>query len=164
MGFWVFLIHSTLVSVLLSASFERCFVSRMRDFFSMLFTIFTVFNNFYFCRFLPFLKTISTIFHIFHNFHWFSPYFTNLNSFAPFFLVFHSFNSFSLFFIIFHRFSQLFTISNRFSLLPIKTVLNLKKKLFSTFKKKYFQLFSLFSTVLHWCYYPQTPRDSVPSV
>ena len=32
-GFWVFLFHPTVVSVLLSASFERCFVSRMQDFF-----------------------------------------------------------------------------------------------------------------------------------
>ena len=32
-GFWVFLVHPTVVSVLLSASVERCFVSRMRDFF-----------------------------------------------------------------------------------------------------------------------------------
>ena len=30
--FWVFLVHPTVVSVLLSASVERCFVSRMRDF------------------------------------------------------------------------------------------------------------------------------------
>ena len=34
LGFWVFLVHPTEVSVLLSASVERCFVSRMRDFFS----------------------------------------------------------------------------------------------------------------------------------
>ena len=33
MGFWVFLVHPIVVSVLLSASVERCFVSRMRDFF-----------------------------------------------------------------------------------------------------------------------------------
>ena len=33
LGFWVFLVHPTVVSVLLSASVERCFVSRMRDFF-----------------------------------------------------------------------------------------------------------------------------------
>ena len=32
-GFWVFLVHPTVVSVLLSASVERCFVSRMRDFY-----------------------------------------------------------------------------------------------------------------------------------
>ena len=32
MGFWVFLVHPTVVLVLLSASVERCFVSRMRDF------------------------------------------------------------------------------------------------------------------------------------
>ena len=31
-GFGVFLVHPTVVSVLLSASVERCFVSRMRDF------------------------------------------------------------------------------------------------------------------------------------
>ena len=33
MGFGVFLVHPTVVSVLLSASVERCFVSRRRDFF-----------------------------------------------------------------------------------------------------------------------------------
>ena len=33
MGFWVFLVHPTVVSVLLSALVERCFVSRMQDFF-----------------------------------------------------------------------------------------------------------------------------------
>ena len=33
MGFWVFLVQPTVVSVLLSASVKRCFVSRMRDFF-----------------------------------------------------------------------------------------------------------------------------------
>ena len=32
LGFWLFLVHPTVVSVLLSASVERCFVSRMRDF------------------------------------------------------------------------------------------------------------------------------------
>ena len=32
MCFGVFLVHPTVVSVLLSASVERCFVSRMRDF------------------------------------------------------------------------------------------------------------------------------------
>ena len=32
-GFWVFLVHRTVVSVLLSASVERCFVSLMQDFF-----------------------------------------------------------------------------------------------------------------------------------
>ena len=32
-GFRIFLVHPTVVSVLLSASVERCFVSRMRDFF-----------------------------------------------------------------------------------------------------------------------------------
>ena len=31
-GFWVFLVHPPMASVLLSASVERCFVSRMRDF------------------------------------------------------------------------------------------------------------------------------------
>ena len=34
LGFWVFLIHPTVVSVLLSASVERFGVSRMLDFFS----------------------------------------------------------------------------------------------------------------------------------
>ena len=33
LGFWVFLVNSTVVSVLLSAAVERCFVSRMQDFF-----------------------------------------------------------------------------------------------------------------------------------
>ena len=33
LGFRLFLVHPTVVSVLLSASVERCFVSRMRDFF-----------------------------------------------------------------------------------------------------------------------------------
>ena len=32
-GFSVFLVHPTVVSVLLSASVERCIVSRMQDFF-----------------------------------------------------------------------------------------------------------------------------------
>ena len=32
LGFWVFSVHPTVVSVLLSTSVERCFVSRMRDF------------------------------------------------------------------------------------------------------------------------------------
>ena len=32
LGLWVFLVHPTVVSVLLSASVERCFVSRMQDF------------------------------------------------------------------------------------------------------------------------------------
>ena len=32
LGFWVFLVHPIVVLVLLSASVERCFVSRMRDF------------------------------------------------------------------------------------------------------------------------------------
>ena len=36
MGFWVFLVHPIVVSVLLSASVERCFVSRMRDFLTVL--------------------------------------------------------------------------------------------------------------------------------
>ena len=35
MGFWVFLVHPTVVSVLLSASTERFFVSRLRDFLKM---------------------------------------------------------------------------------------------------------------------------------
>ena len=33
LGFWLFLVHPTVVLVLLCASVERCFVSRMRDFF-----------------------------------------------------------------------------------------------------------------------------------
>ena len=33
LGFWVYLVHPTVVSALLSPSVERCFVSRMRDFF-----------------------------------------------------------------------------------------------------------------------------------
>ena len=36
LGFWVFLVHPTAVSVLLSALVERFFVSRMRDFFPLL--------------------------------------------------------------------------------------------------------------------------------
>ena len=32
LGFWLFLVNATVVSVLLSALVERCFVSRMRDF------------------------------------------------------------------------------------------------------------------------------------
>ena len=32
-GFWVFIVHPTVVLVLLSPSDERCFVSRMRDFY-----------------------------------------------------------------------------------------------------------------------------------
>ena len=35
LGFWVFLVHPTVVLVLLSASVERCFVSCMRDFLIM---------------------------------------------------------------------------------------------------------------------------------
>ena len=35
LGFWVFLVHPTVVSVLLSASVERCFVSCIRDFYRM---------------------------------------------------------------------------------------------------------------------------------
>ena len=38
-GFWVFLDHPPMASVLLSASVERCFVSRMRDFY-IVFTYF----------------------------------------------------------------------------------------------------------------------------
>ena len=37
LGFWVF--YPTVVSVLLSASVERCFVSRMRDFFNQLYVL-----------------------------------------------------------------------------------------------------------------------------
>ena len=37
LGFGVFLVHPIMVSVLLCASVERCFVSRMRDFFSLFF-------------------------------------------------------------------------------------------------------------------------------
>ena len=33
MGFWVFLVHPTVVLVLLYALVEICFVTRMRDFF-----------------------------------------------------------------------------------------------------------------------------------
>ena len=36
LGFGVLLVHPTVVSVLLSASVERCFVFRMRDFFVFL--------------------------------------------------------------------------------------------------------------------------------
>ena len=44
--FWVFLVHPTVVLVLLSASVERCFVSRMQDFFGF-------FPNFLNFEFLP---------------------------------------------------------------------------------------------------------------
>ena len=37
-GFGVFLVHPPMASVLLSASVERCFVSRMRDFYSTIWT------------------------------------------------------------------------------------------------------------------------------
>ena len=37
MGFWVFLVHPNVVSVLVSASVEKCFVSRMRYFSSHFF-------------------------------------------------------------------------------------------------------------------------------
>ena len=35
MGSWVFLVHPTMASVLLFALVERCFVSRVRDFFAL---------------------------------------------------------------------------------------------------------------------------------
>ena len=43
MGVWVFLVHPTVVLVLLSASVERCFVSRMQDLYDLIcnFIIFT---------------------------------------------------------------------------------------------------------------------------
>ena len=41
--FWVILVHPTVVSVLVSASVERCFVSRMRNFFLYIFGL--VFGN-----------------------------------------------------------------------------------------------------------------------
>ena len=37
-GFGVFLVHPPMASVLLSASVERCFVSRMRDFLNIYFS------------------------------------------------------------------------------------------------------------------------------
>ena len=46
MGFRVFLVHPTVVSVLLSASVERGFVSRMRDFLSWVSFLSTFFNTF----------------------------------------------------------------------------------------------------------------------
>ena len=45
-GFRVFLVHPTVVSVLLSASAERCFVSRMRDFYR-LYQYFALSQQFY---------------------------------------------------------------------------------------------------------------------
>ena len=52
MGFGVFLVHPPMASVLLSALVERCFVSRMREFFSspfqfsfFFFTIVTIFET-----------------------------------------------------------------------------------------------------------------------
>ena len=47
-GLWLFLVHPTVVLVLLSASVERGFVSRMRDFFK---TVVRPSTNF-FCDFL----------------------------------------------------------------------------------------------------------------
>ena len=38
-GFWVFLVHPSMASVLLSALVERCFVSLMRDFYSTLYVL-----------------------------------------------------------------------------------------------------------------------------
>ena len=65
LGFWVFLVHPTSVLVLLSASVERCFVSRMQDFFRFVFFDFHGFYNFkssflnFFC-FNTFFKTHNT--------------------------------------------------------------------------------------------------------
>ena len=42
LGFWVFLVHPTVVLVLLSASVERCFVSRMRDFILIILKIYKI--------------------------------------------------------------------------------------------------------------------------
>ena len=39
MGFGIFLVHPPMALVLLSASVERCFVSRMRDFFFLIYPI-----------------------------------------------------------------------------------------------------------------------------
>ena len=50
-GFGVFLVHPPMASVLLSASVERCFVSRMRDFFFLLY-------SFLFCFFFSFLVSV----------------------------------------------------------------------------------------------------------
>ena len=53
-GFWVFLVHPTVVSVLLSASVERCFVSRMRDLFNLLHGLYLLsYWNFYQGSFMP---------------------------------------------------------------------------------------------------------------
>ena len=45
LGIGVFLIHPTVVSVLLSASVERCFVSRMRDFFIRILQVMDEFSS-----------------------------------------------------------------------------------------------------------------------
>ena len=47
LGFRLFLVHPTVVSVLLSASVERCFVSRMRDFFKVTFIKYSIGQHFY---------------------------------------------------------------------------------------------------------------------
>ena len=42
LGFWEFLVHPVVVSVLLSASVKRCFVYRMRDFFNLLYKFYAL--------------------------------------------------------------------------------------------------------------------------
>ena len=51
--FWVFFVHPTVVSVLLSASVERCFVSRMRDFC----IVFNIFLSHIFLFFFSFVSS-----------------------------------------------------------------------------------------------------------
>ena len=48
-GFGVILVHPTMVSVLLSASVDRCFVSRMRDCFVEMLRDFFVWRGCMFC-------------------------------------------------------------------------------------------------------------------
>ena len=80
--------------------------------------------------------------------------------FSCFFLIlFTAFSLFSLFLNVFHHFSPSFTVFCFYSFWQLFT-------LFSPYSTSFhhFQPFSPFSTVfavLHRCYYPQTPRDSV---
>ena len=61
LGYWIFLVHPTVVSVLLSASVERCFVSRMRDFFihHILCMFCSPCSSFYFVIFFNGLTTLK---------------------------------------------------------------------------------------------------------
>ena len=81
---------------------------------------------------------------IFSHFQLFSVVFSRFNRFQPVLTVFNHFQMFSINFICFQRFSPFSTVLNSFQ--PIPTILK------------------LFSTVLHWCYYPHTLRVSVSPV